>query len=112
MSNHCLLFVVHAEYERKLSQSGTSMWNTNLYFCFLKSQLTEKHVVRLSVKWHSEGIDKSIPEHAQYVSDVISHLMKYLKAIIFNIIEEDQSKVSHSFEKLRDAQCRSISLVY
>ncbi|KAL0276683.1 UNVERIFIED_CONTAM: hypothetical protein PYX00_004199 [Menopon gallinae] len=59
----------------------------------LKSQLTEKHVIRLSVKWNQGGIvDQNIPEHAQYVSDVTSHLMKYLKATIFNIIEEDQSK--------------------
>jgi len=67
----------------------------------LQSQLTEKHVVRLSVKWQGNGgIDKSIAEHAQYVSDVMSHLMKYLKAIIFNIIEEDQSKVCSIYLRL------------
>ncbi|KAK6633137.1 hypothetical protein RUM43_012881 [Polyplax serrata] len=59
----------------------------------LRSQLTEKHVIRVNVKWIQDGIvDKNIPEHAAYISDVTSHLMKYLKATIFNIIEEDQSK--------------------
>ncbi|KAJ9600281.1 hypothetical protein L9F63_009418, partial [Diploptera punctata] len=58
----------------------------------LENQLAEKHILRMPVRWVEGGLDPELPEHAQYVADVISQLAKHLRALVDNIIEEDQTK--------------------
>ena len=47
----------------------------------------------MPVRWLEGGLDPEVPDHAHYVSDVISELSKHLRALVDTIIEEDQSKV-------------------
>ncbi|CAH0778298.1 unnamed protein product [Bemisia tabaci] len=58
----------------------------------LKNQLDEKHIIKLTVKWLSGGLNAGNPEHAQYLSSVKEKLDKYLNSIVESIIQEDQAK--------------------
>ncbi|XP_060535991.1 NACHT and WD repeat domain-containing protein 2 [Cylas formicarius] len=58
----------------------------------LREQLTEKHIVRIQVRYSDDGLDMDLPEHEQYVSTVTTHLRKHLYETIDSIIEEHQSK--------------------
>ncbi|KAF5283296.1 hypothetical protein FQR65_LT13975 [Abscondita terminalis] len=59
-----------------------------------QNQLAEKHIVRLGVKYVEGGLNTDIPEHKQYVEQVIIYLKKHLNDSIDNIIEEHQNKTS------------------
>ncbi|KAK7866181.1 hypothetical protein R5R35_001398 [Gryllus longicercus] len=59
----------------------------------LKNLLSEKHILRLPVRWAEGGLNLEIPEHAQYISEVTAHLSKHLRVVIDTIIDEDQAKV-------------------
>lgn len=54
--------------------------------------MAEKHLVRLPVKFVDGGLNIDIPDHAQYIQQVIGHLSKHLKEMIDSIIDEHQSK--------------------
>ncbi|XP_017775485.1 PREDICTED: NACHT and WD repeat domain-containing protein 2 isoform X1 [Nicrophorus vespilloides] len=58
----------------------------------LRNQLAEKHIVRLPVKYVDGGLNMEIPEHAQYISQVLGHMNKHLTEMIDAIIDEHQSK--------------------
>ncbi|XP_049833754.1 NACHT domain- and WD repeat-containing protein 1 [Schistocerca gregaria] len=59
----------------------------------LKTQLSEKHILRIPVRWVEGGLNTQLPEHAQYVSEVVTQLTTHLNSVIDSIIEEDQSKM-------------------
>uniref|UniRef100_A0A6P7FUD4 NACHT and WD repeat domain-containing protein 2 isoform X1 n=1 Tax=Diabrotica virgifera virgifera TaxID=50390 RepID=A0A6P7FUD4_DIAVI len=58
----------------------------------LKNQLAEKHIVRIPVKYVEGGLNIQIPEHEEYLANVVHHLKKHLSEMINTIIEEHQSK--------------------
>nr|XP_022901761.1 NACHT and WD repeat domain-containing protein 2 [Onthophagus taurus] len=58
----------------------------------LRNQLAEKHIVRIPVKFVEGGLNTDIPEHEQYISQIIYHLKKHLTEMVNAIIEEHQSK--------------------
>ncbi|ENN74521.1 hypothetical protein YQE_08845, partial [Dendroctonus ponderosae] len=58
----------------------------------LRDQLTEKHIVRIQVKYSENGLNLDIPEHQDYISTVTTHLEKQLHNTIDSIIEEHTSK--------------------
>ncbi|XP_052123823.1 NACHT domain- and WD repeat-containing protein 1-like [Frankliniella occidentalis] len=58
----------------------------------LKSQLVEKHILRLSVKYSDGGLQPELPEHAQYVAEVTAQLTNSLRGIVDAIIDEDMAK--------------------
>ncbi|XP_077284296.1 NACHT domain- and WD repeat-containing protein 1 isoform X2 [Arctopsyche grandis] len=59
----------------------------------LKSQLVEKHIARAVVAGTGmDGVQPSIPEHAQYLSGAKAHLAERLKAAAEAIIEEHASR--------------------
>ncbi|CAH1102040.1 unnamed protein product [Psylliodes chrysocephalus] len=58
----------------------------------LKNQLAEKHIVRIPVKFVDGGINVNIPEHEDYMLNVVHHLKKHLSEMINTIIDEHQSK--------------------
>ncbi|XP_063905453.1 NACHT and WD repeat domain-containing protein 2 isoform X2 [Zophobas morio] len=58
----------------------------------LRNQLTEKHIVRIPVKYVEGGLNMDIPEHAQYIAQVTAHLQKHLLEMVDSIIDEHQGK--------------------
>ncbi|XP_076260372.1 NACHT and WD repeat domain-containing protein 2 isoform X2 [Rhynchophorus ferrugineus] len=58
----------------------------------LRDQLTEKHIVRIQVKYSESGLNPKLPEYADYVATVTTHLQKHLKDTIDGIIEEHAAK--------------------
>ncbi|CAG9821320.1 unnamed protein product [Phaedon cochleariae] len=68
----------------------------------LKNQLTEKHIVRIPVKYVEGGLNPDIPEHEDYIATVNHHIKKHLSEMIAAIIEEHQNKTmlkpSHGIE--------------
>ncbi|XP_056647037.1 NACHT and WD repeat domain-containing protein 2 isoform X1 [Diorhabda sublineata] len=58
----------------------------------LKNQLAEKHIVRIPVKYVEGGLDVKIPEHEEYLANVVHHLRKHLSEMIKTIIDEHQNK--------------------
>ncbi|XP_030753342.1 NACHT and WD repeat domain-containing protein 2 [Sitophilus oryzae] len=58
----------------------------------LRDQLTEKHIVRIQVKYSDSGLNPDLPEHKDYVSTVTTHLQKHLKDTIDGIVEEHAAK--------------------
>ncbi|KAJ8952611.1 hypothetical protein NQ318_004158 [Aromia moschata] len=58
----------------------------------LRNQLTEKHIVRIPVKYVEGGLNLDILEHEQYIAQVTLHLKKHLTEMTDTIIEEHQSK--------------------
>ncbi|KAJ8923993.1 hypothetical protein NQ315_006769 [Exocentrus adspersus] len=58
----------------------------------LRNQLTEKHIVRIPVKYVEGGLNLEIAEHEQYISQMTGHLKKHLSEMIGTIIEEHQNK--------------------
>ncbi|XP_049826318.1 NACHT and WD repeat domain-containing protein 2 isoform X2 [Aethina tumida] len=58
----------------------------------LRNQLTEKHIIRIPVRYVDGGINMDIQEHQQYISLVTLSLQKQLHEMIDSIIEEHQGK--------------------
>ncbi|XP_074036921.1 NACHT and WD repeat domain-containing protein 2 [Leptinotarsa decemlineata] len=58
----------------------------------LKNQLTEKHMIRIPVKYVDGGLNQEIPEHEDYIATVTHHLKKHLSEMISTIVDEHQSK--------------------
>lgn len=58
----------------------------------MQDQLTEKHIVRIQVKYSETGLNLDIPEHKDYVDTVTTHLEKHLQETIDGIIEEHTNK--------------------
>jgi hypothetical protein len=59
----------------------------------LQSQLVEKHIARAVVAGTAmDGVQPSLPEHAQYLQGAKAHLAERLKAVAEAIIEEHASK--------------------
>lgn len=54
--------------------------------------MVEKHIIRIPVKYVESGINDSIPEHKEYITQVTQHLKKNLIGMINTIIEEHQNK--------------------
>lgn len=52
----------------------------------------EKHIVRIPVKYVDGGLNLEVPEHAQYINQVIGHLKKHLTDMVDSIIDEHQGK--------------------
>ncbi|PSN35793.1 hypothetical protein C0J52_09490, partial [Blattella germanica] len=65
-----------------------------------KNLLAEKHILRMPVRWVEGGLDPELPDHAQYVSEVTTQLAKHIRALVDNIIEEDQTKSMKSYSEL------------
>ncbi|KAJ8964870.1 hypothetical protein NQ314_004552 [Rhamnusium bicolor] len=58
----------------------------------LRNQLTEKHIIRIPVKYVDGGLNVDILEHEHYITQVTIHLQKHLNEMIGTIIEEHQNK--------------------
>lgn len=52
----------------------------------------EKHIVRIPVKYVEGGLNLEVPEHVQYINQVIGHLKKHLTDMVDSIIDEHQGK--------------------
>ncbi|KAK5648750.1 hypothetical protein RI129_003642 [Pyrocoelia pectoralis] len=59
----------------------------------LANQLAEKHIVRVSVKYVDGGLSEHVPEHKQYIEQIIIYLKKHLLESIDSIIDEHQNKI-------------------
>ncbi|RZF39182.1 hypothetical protein LSTR_LSTR014668 [Laodelphax striatellus] len=59
----------------------------------LKTNLEEKHVLRISVPWSKSGLDQSLPDNAQYAADVTVQLRIALLSIINEIVDDDPIKL-------------------
>ncbi|KAJ8971123.1 hypothetical protein NQ317_007672 [Molorchus minor] len=68
-----------------------SLAKTNCKTTF-QNQLTEKHIVRIPVRFVEGGLNMDILEHEQYIAQVTVHLKKHLTEMIDTIIEEHNSK--------------------
>ncbi|KAL1513904.1 hypothetical protein ABEB36_003243 [Hypothenemus hampei] len=58
----------------------------------LRDQLSEKHIVRIQVKYSETGLSLDVPGHKEYIAAVQMHLHKHLQEGIDSIIEEHTSK--------------------
>lgn len=83
----------------------THFFTQNIYLVVVlhsQTQLNEKHILRIPVRWVEGGLNLDLPDHAQYVTEVTSQLSKHLRALVDNIIEEDQAKVSATCSIITD----------
>lgn len=80
-----------------------------------QTQLNEKHILRIPVRWVDGGLNLDLPDHAQYVTEVTSQLGKHFRALVDNIIEEDQAKVSAIYGIITDTKtaiCSSFAMAF
>jgi hypothetical protein len=54
----------------------------------------------MSVRWVEGCLDLELQDRAQYVSEVTSQLNQHLQALVDTIIEEDQTKVSATYNDI------------